>query len=100
MVSTYSGTVVRTTHLSGMWTDLGIFLGHHFARIAGGRGVLRMCFLIISAFFCGGVAGALAFLALQLFRALFSCRSDSHPGRIALGISNTPMRRLPVFFAR
>jgi uncharacterized membrane protein YoaK (UPF0700 family) len=28
MVSTYSGSVVRTTHLSGMFTDLGIYLGH------------------------------------------------------------------------
>ena len=28
MVSTYSGAVVRTTHISGMFTDLGIFLGH------------------------------------------------------------------------
>ena len=28
MFSTFSGTVVRTTHVSGMFTDLGIFLGH------------------------------------------------------------------------
>ena len=61
MVSTYSGTVVRTTHLSGMWTDLGIFLGHHLRGLPVDTRRLRMCFLIISAFFCGGVAGALAF---------------------------------------
>ena len=28
MISAYSGAVVRTTHLSGMFTDLGIALGH------------------------------------------------------------------------
>lgn len=28
MMSTYSGAVIRTTHVSGMFTDLGIFLGH------------------------------------------------------------------------
>jgi uncharacterized membrane protein YoaK (UPF0700 family) len=61
MVSTYSGTVVRTTHLSGMWTDLGIFLGHRLRGLPVDARRLRMCFLIISAFFCGGVAGALAF---------------------------------------
>ena len=27
MVSTYSGSILRTTHLSGMFTDIGIFLG-------------------------------------------------------------------------
>jgi uncharacterized membrane protein YoaK (UPF0700 family) len=27
MMSTFSGAVVRTTHISGMFTDLGIFLG-------------------------------------------------------------------------
>ena len=28
MATTYSGAVVRTAHLSGMFTDLGIMLGH------------------------------------------------------------------------
>jgi uncharacterized membrane protein YoaK (UPF0700 family) len=59
MVSTYSGTMVRTTHLSGMFTDLGIFLGHAMRGLPVDS--LRLCFLIISGFFCGGVAGALAF---------------------------------------
>ena len=35
MVSTYSGTVVRTTHLSGMWTEPGDFSWAPFARTAG-----------------------------------------------------------------
>lgn len=61
MVSTFSGTVIRTTHVSGMFTDLGVFLGH---ALRGRRPqVLRMklSFLIISGFFCGGVAGTVAF---------------------------------------
>lgn len=61
MVSTYSGAVVRTTHLSGMFTDLGIFLGHAIRGLPVNWLRLRLCFLIISAFFCGGVVGALAF---------------------------------------
>ncbi len=64
MVSTYSGTVIRTTHLSGMFTDLGIFLGHALRGLPVDQRRLRMCFLIISAFLCGGVAGALAFRRL------------------------------------
>jgi uncharacterized membrane protein YoaK (UPF0700 family) len=58
MISTYSGTVVRTTHLSGMFTDLGIFLGHKLRGLQVEPLRLRLCILIISAFFCGGVAGA------------------------------------------
>jgi uncharacterized membrane protein YoaK (UPF0700 family) len=32
MVSTYSGATLRTTHLTGVFTDLGIFVGHFFRR--------------------------------------------------------------------
>jgi uncharacterized membrane protein YoaK (UPF0700 family) len=61
MVSTYSGAVVRTSHLSGMFTDLGIFLGHAVRGIAYDQRRLKLCFVIISAFLCGGVAGAALF---------------------------------------
>ncbi len=61
MVSTYSGAVVRTTHLSGMFTDLGISLGHALRGLPVDLLRMRLCFLIISAFFSGGVAGAFCF---------------------------------------
>lgn len=70
MVSTYSGAVVRTTHLSGMFTDLGIFLGHSLRGLPVDARRLRLCFLIISAFLCGGIAGAVAFHHLG-YSALF-----------------------------
>lgn len=61
MVSTYSGAVVRTTHLSGMFTDLGIFLGHRLRRLPVDSRRVRLCFLVISGFLGGGIAGAVAF---------------------------------------
>ena len=61
MVSTYSGAVIRTTHLSGMLTDLGIFLGHFLRGMPVDSRRLRLCFLIISAFLAGGIAGAYSF---------------------------------------
>jgi uncharacterized membrane protein YoaK (UPF0700 family) len=70
MVSTYSGAVVRTTHISGMFTDLGIFLGHTLRGIPVDVLRLRLCVLIISAFLCGGIAGAAAFHRLG-YAALF-----------------------------
>ena len=70
MVSTYSGAVVRTTHLSGMFTDLGIFLGHALRGLPVDARRLRLCTLIISGFLAGGVAGAVAFHRLG-YPALF-----------------------------
>lgn len=63
MVSTYSGAVVRTTHLSGMFTDLGIFLGHALRRIPVDTRRLKLCLLVISGFLVGGIAGTFAFSA-------------------------------------
>ena len=65
MVSTYSGTVIRTTHLSGMFTDLGIFLGHALRGLPIDTRRLRLCGLIISGFLCGGIVGTVTFRALS-----------------------------------
>lgn len=61
MASTYSGSAVRTTHVSGMFTDLGIYLGHALRGIPVDMRRLRLSFTIISAFLSGGIAGAVAF---------------------------------------
>lgn len=63
MVTTYSGAVIRTTHISGMFTDLGIFLGHVLRGMTIDRWRLRVCLIVISGFFLGGVGGAFAFHA-------------------------------------
>lgn len=64
MVTTYSGTVVRTTHLSGMFTDLGIFLGHALRGLSVDQRRIRLAFLIISGFLLGGIAGTMAYQQL------------------------------------
>jgi len=75
MATTYSGAVVRTSHVSGMFTDLGIMLGHALRGLPAARRRLWLCLVIISAFLCGGVAGAwlfgvVAYAALYLPAAL------------------------------
>lgn len=65
MVSTYSGSAVRTTHVSGMFTDLGIYLGHALRGIPVDMRRLRLSFTIISAFLSGGIAGAVSFHHLK-----------------------------------
>jgi uncharacterized membrane protein YoaK (UPF0700 family) len=59
MVSTYSGTVVRTTHVSGMFTDLGIFLGHALRGLPIDYLRMKMSLLVISGFLTGGIAGTI-----------------------------------------
>ncbi|WP_068858037.1 YoaK family protein [Perlucidibaca aquatica] len=61
MATTYSKAVIRTTHLSGMFTDLGIFLGQALRGVAVEPRRLMLCLVVISAFFCGGLAGAVSF---------------------------------------
>jgi len=73
MVSTYSGAVVRTTHLSGMFTDLGIFLGHALRGLPVDTRRLRLCALVISGFLGGGVAGAACFRELSYGTLYIPC---------------------------
>jgi uncharacterized membrane protein YoaK (UPF0700 family) len=69
MTSSYSGAVVRTTHVSGLFTDMGIMLG---LRIRGKKVDMRkltLFLILISGFVIGGVFGAILFANMQ-FSAL------------------------------
>jgi uncharacterized membrane protein YoaK (UPF0700 family) len=70
MASTYSGSTIRTTHVSGMFTDLGISLGHRLRRMPVDPLRVRLCLLIISAFACGSAIGAAAFTRIG-YNALY-----------------------------
>lgn len=70
MATTYSGAIVRTTHLTGIFTDLGIMFGEvlrgdNFDR----RKALLFC-LIISGFITGGAVGAWLFKLLHFYALL------------------------------
>ena len=64
MATTYSGAAVRTTHLSGMFTDIGIALGHALRGMPLQKRRLLLSVLIIVSFLIGGVLGTLAFLRI------------------------------------
>ena len=69
LATTYSGAIVRTTHVTGIFTDLGIMIG---ARLRGDKFDNRKAILfglIIMGFIAGGVLGTVlyshfAFMAL------------------------------------
>ena len=69
MATTYSGAVIRTTHLSGMFTDLGIGLGQALRGLPLQTRRLRLSALIIAGFLVGAVLGAWLF-RLWTYRAL------------------------------
>jgi len=65
MATTYSGAVIRTTHLSGMFTDLGIGLGHLLRGLPLPMRRLTLSGLIITGFLAGSVLGAWLFVPLR-----------------------------------
>ena len=58
MMTTFSSATIRTTHLSGMFTDIGIYIGHALRGLPVDSLRIRLCVIIISGYFMGGVVGA------------------------------------------
>lgn len=81
MVSTISNAQVRTSHMTGIVTDLGIELSRLFyynrtrntksPPIRANRDKLKLHGLILGAFFTGGLVGALTFKHVGFKMALF-----------------------------
>lgn len=70
MASTYSGTTVRTSHVSGFFTDMGLFLGHFLRGLPVDRRRLNFCLLLTLAFLAGSWAGA-ALFPICLYKTIF-----------------------------
>ena len=65
MVSTYSGATLRTTHLSGIFTDLGIYLGQRLRGLEVDMLRVHVCLLVAGHFILGSMLGALGYLHWQ-----------------------------------
>ncbi|MDP3294841.1 MAG: YoaK family protein [Nevskia sp.] len=61
MASSFSGALVRTTHVTGLFTDLGLMLGRWLRGIPTEPRFATLYLLIIGGFICGGTLGALAY---------------------------------------
>jgi uncharacterized membrane protein YoaK (UPF0700 family) len=64
MTSTFSGAVVRTTHVTGIITDLGVSLGLWIRGESTGQRRLGIYIVLVSGFIAGGIAGAFGFIWL------------------------------------
>jgi uncharacterized membrane protein YoaK (UPF0700 family) len=102
MATSYSGAVVRTTHITGIVTDLGIALG----LLARGERVdwrrLGLYGLLLTGFFAGGVLGALAFPRFSYDTLLFPAAITGIGGvsYVLLKQFERPVRRLRLVVAR
>jgi uncharacterized membrane protein YoaK (UPF0700 family) len=68
VITKLSGAVIRTTHITGVVTDIGIELGRLLVRSAQFNGAhLHTLVRLALSFFVGGVVGALGFKQLGYF---------------------------------
>lgn len=65
LATSYSGAVVRTTHLTGIVTDLGLHFGHALRGDPIEWARVRLLGLLFGGFFAGGVVGAATFPLLR-----------------------------------
>jgi len=61
MATTYSGAILRTTHVSGIVTDLGSALGHALRGLEVDLPRVRLYSLVLASFFLGGILGSAVF---------------------------------------
>ena len=66
MVSHYQGAIIRTTHLSGVLTDLGLSLGYFVRGLKNDSRKIILHLLILFGFICGSIVAAFSYPYLQL----------------------------------
>lgn len=71
LATNYSGAVVRTTHLTGIFTDLGLMFGKALKGEAFDNRKCLVFVLIIAGFLAGGVVGVLLFKHYSVLTLVF-----------------------------
>lgn len=61
LATSYSGAVIRTTHMTGIVTDLGIAFGHLLRGHQIELVRIRLLSTLLAGFFIGGILGAISF---------------------------------------
>lgn len=62
LASSYRGLTLRTTHVTGIVTDIGVLLAHRLRRKQIKTWKLLLLLAILCSFICGGFIGVLAFI--------------------------------------
>lgn len=67
LATTYSGAVIRTTHLTGIFTDLGIMMGGFLRGKALDKRKALLFTIIVLGFILGGFLGSILFVKVGFF---------------------------------
>jgi uncharacterized membrane protein YoaK (UPF0700 family) len=87
MTSTYSGAVVRTTHVTGLFTDLGVSLGLRLRGESWDRRRIWLSLALIGGFILGGLLGAWGFSMARYLALLFPAALTVALGFAALSLT-------------
>ncbi|SBT14048.1 YoaK family protein [Vibrio celticus] len=71
MITTYSGAIIRTTHMSGIITDLGIMIGARLKGMPFDRRKAKLLMFIVVGFLFGGLIGACLFQRFEILALAF-----------------------------
>ena len=71
MATSYSGAVIRTTHMTGILTDLGISAGLRLRGEPFGRRRVGLYLLLFAGFFTGGILGSIGYVHIGFATLLF-----------------------------
>ncbi|GGG07955.1 MULTISPECIES: YoaK family protein [Cysteiniphilum] len=72
MTTHYGSALIRTTHMTGTTTDLGVLIAHWIKRKNIAFWKLRLYLILIISFFAGTLSGAIAFTHLGALSLCFS----------------------------
>ncbi len=67
LATTYSGAIIRTTHMTGIFTDLGIMVGAYCRGEELDTRKAKLFGFIITGFIGGGALGAFVFSLLEIY---------------------------------
>jgi uncharacterized membrane protein YoaK (UPF0700 family) len=70
MVSHYSGAIIRTTHMTGILTDLGVLVGHKLRGSHVDSLRIKLFSIILISFFLGGCVGGVLYFCVKGYAML------------------------------
>lgn len=87
MTSTFTGSILRTTHVTGVVTDLGVALGLRMRGESIGPRRVVLYLLLVTGFIAGGAAGAFGFVSWGYAALAGPCAVVAIMGIAALWVS-------------
>jgi len=90
MVASYKGLQVRTTHITGISTDIGVHLAHRFKDKTPFSWKVWLLFCILAGFILGGLMGILCFQLFGYLALAIPAVSNGLLGILYLHFITTP----------